>query len=65
MNLKFRSKIHAQACGSGAAKSSAGLGLSIVDTLARRMGAKLVLVSPPDGRRNGLEARLVWQTSSR
>ena len=51
--------------GSGAAQSGAGLGLSIVDTLARRMGAKLVLVSPPDGRRNGFEARLVWQTSSR
>jgi two-component system OmpR family sensor kinase len=51
--------------GSGAAESGAGLGLSIVDTLARRMGAKLVLVSPPDGRRNGFEARLVWQTSSR
>jgi len=51
--------------GSGAAQSGAGLGLSIVDTLARRMGAKLVLVSPLDGRRNGFEARLVWQTSSR
>ena len=51
--------------GSGAAQSGAGLVLSIVDTLARRMGAKLVLVSPLDGRRNGFEARLVWQTSSR
>ena len=51
--------------GSGAAESGAGLGLSIVDTLARRMGAKLVLSSPPEGRRNGFEARLVWQTSSR
>jgi len=51
--------------GPGAAQSGAGLGLSIVDTLARRMGAKLVLVSPLDGRRNGFEARLVWQTSSR
>jgi uncharacterized protein (DUF1015 family) len=48
-----------------AAESGAGLGLSIVDTLARRMGAKLVLSSPPEGRRNGFEARLVWQTSSR
>jgi len=51
--------------GSGAAESGAGLGLSIVDTLARRMGAKLVLSSPPEGLRNGFEARLVWQTSSR
>jgi signal transduction histidine kinase len=51
--------------GAGAAQSGAGLGLSIVDTLARRMGAKLVLSSPPEGRRHGFEARLVWQTSSR
>jgi two-component system OmpR family sensor kinase len=50
--------------GSGATGSGAGLGLSIVETLARRMGAKLVLVSPPEGRRNGFEARLVWQKSS-
>ena len=50
--------------GSGAAASGAGLGLSIVDTLARRMGAKLVLSSPPEGRRNGFEARLVWPVSS-
>ena len=50
--------------GSGAAASGAGLGLSIVDTLARRMGAKLVLISPPEGRRNGFEARLVWPVSS-
>ena len=51
--------------GSGAAESGAGLGLSIVDTLARRMGAKLELISPPEGRRNGFEARLVWRVSSR
>lgn len=51
--------------GPGAAASGAGLGLSIVDTLARRMGAKLVLSSPPEGLRNGFEARLAWQTSSR
>ena len=50
--------------GSGAAESGAGLGLSIVDTLARRMGARLVLISPPEGSRNGFEARLVWQLSS-
>jgi signal transduction histidine kinase len=47
----------------GAAQGGAGLSLSIVDTLARRMGAQLVLFSPPDGRRNGLEARIVWQAS--
>jgi two-component system OmpR family sensor kinase len=46
--------------GSGAAEIGAGLGLSIVDTLARRMGARLVLKSPPEGCRNGFEARLVW-----
>jgi two-component system OmpR family sensor kinase len=51
--------------GSGAAQSGAGLGLSIVDTLARRMGAKLVLTSPLDGRRNGFEARLVWPAAPR
>ncbi len=51
--------------GSGAAESGAGLGLSIVDTLAKRMGATLVLVSPPEGRRNGFEARIVWRVSSR
>jgi signal transduction histidine kinase len=49
--------------GAGAAQGGAGLGLSIVDTLARCMGAKLVLFSPPDGRRNGFEARIVWQAS--
>jgi hypothetical protein len=42
-----------------------GLGLSIVDTLARRMGAKLELSSPPEGWRHGFEARLLGQTSSR
>ena len=51
--------------GAGAAGSGAGLGLSIVDTLARRLGAKLVLISPVEGRRVGFEARLVWQSSSR
>ena len=49
--------------GRGATAGSAGLGLSIVATLARRMGAKLVLTSPPGGSRNGFEARLVWQVS--
>jgi two-component system OmpR family sensor kinase len=38
----------------------AGLGLSIVDTLARRMGARLVLASPPPGEARGFEARIVW-----
>ena len=46
--------------GAGAAGSGAGLGLSIVDTLARRMGATLVLMSPPDGQPTGFDARLVW-----
>ena len=51
--------------GSAAAESGAGLGLSIVDTLARRMGAKLELISPPEGCRHGFEARLVWRVPSR
>ena len=50
--------------GSGAVGSGAGLGLSIVDTLARRMGAKLVLISPPEGQTAGFEARLVWQAAA-
>jgi two-component system OmpR family sensor kinase len=51
--------------GSGAVGSGAGLGLSIVDTLARRMGATLVLLSPAQGQPAGFEARLVWQTAAR
>ena len=51
--------------GSAAAGSGAGLGLSIVETLARRMGAKLVLNSPPEGLRSGFEARLEWREKSR
>jgi two-component system, OmpR family, sensor kinase len=47
--------------GRGASGSGAGLGLSIVDSLARRMGARLVLKSPAEGRDRGFEARLVWQ----
>lgn len=46
--------------GPGSADSGAGLGLSIVDTLARRMGAELEFASPPQGQRCGLEARLSW-----
>jgi two-component system OmpR family sensor kinase len=49
--------------GAGAAGGGAGLGLSIVETLARRMGARLVLKSPLEGRDAGFEARLVWRTS--
>jgi two-component system, OmpR family, sensor kinase len=51
--------------GSGATAGGAGLGLSIVDTLARRMGAKLVLRSPPDGQRTGFEARLTWPVAAK
>ncbi|MBK9114634.1 MAG: HAMP domain-containing histidine kinase [Betaproteobacteria bacterium] len=47
--------------GSAAKGTGAGLGLSIVDTLARRMGARLVLTSPPAGHASGLDARLVWE----
>ena len=49
--------------GSGAAAGGAGLGLSIVATLARRMGADFEIQSPPEGRRHGLEARLTWPRS--
>jgi two-component system OmpR family sensor kinase len=51
--------------GAAAAGGGAGLGLSIVDTLARRMGAKLALMSPPRGQRVGFEARLEWPAASR
>jgi two-component system OmpR family sensor kinase len=47
-----------------AAPGGAGLGLSIVDTLARRMGARLELVSPPTGLARGFEARVVWDAAS-
>jgi two-component system OmpR family sensor kinase len=50
--------------GAGAGGTGAGLGLSIVETLARRMGAKLVLVSPLGGRSAGFEARLDWPPKS-
>jgi two-component system OmpR family sensor kinase len=46
--------------GSGAAGDGAGLGLAIVDMLARRLGARLVLHSPPGGEATGFEARLCW-----
>jgi len=45
--------------------NGAGLGLSIVDTLARRMGAKLLLRSPPTGETHGFEARIVWRHPTR
>jgi two-component system OmpR family sensor kinase len=51
--------------GAGAVGGGAGLGLSIVDTLARRMGAHLVLLSPAEGQRAGFEARLVWRTAAK
>ena len=50
--------------GARAGGSGAGLGLSIVDNLARRMGARLLLQSPPQGRRAGFEARLEWSGAS-
>ncbi len=46
--------------GTGAGGQGAGLGLSIVQTLARRLGAKLTLNSPAAGARCGFEARLSW-----
>ena len=46
---------------SSALGNGAGLGLSIVDTLARRMGARLLLRSPATGQSGGFEARLVWR----
>ena len=49
----------------GAKGAGAGLGLSIVETLARRMGAKLTLMSPGEGLTVGFEARLVWELAGR
>jgi two-component system, OmpR family, sensor kinase len=49
--------------GANARGTGAGLGLPIVDTLARRMGARLVLRSPAEGKSNGLDARLVWEVA--
>ncbi len=51
--------------GSATGGGGAGLGLSIVDTLARRMGAKLELTSPATGCSGGFEARLVWSQAAR
>jgi two-component system OmpR family sensor kinase len=51
--------------GAGAAGRGAGLGLSIVHSLARRMGAELVLASPATGQRAGFEARVVWLTGTK
>ncbi|MEO8508315.1 MAG: HAMP domain-containing sensor histidine kinase, partial [Betaproteobacteria bacterium] len=50
--------------GTRAAGSGAGLGLSIVDTLARRMGAQLVLRCSPSAPGTGFEARVIWPASS-
>lgn len=47
--------------GAKAEGEGAGLGLAIVETLARRMGARLVLASPATGQRKGFEARIVWE----
>ncbi|MFO1306517.1 MAG: HAMP domain-containing sensor histidine kinase [Burkholderiales bacterium] len=49
--------------GSGAPAGGAGLGLSIVATLARRMGAELTIESPGEGPRHGFTARLTWPAS--
>jgi len=46
--------------GAAATGDGAGLGLSIVDTLARRMGARLALRSPLQDKDGGFEARLIW-----
>ncbi len=50
--------------GRNAAGTGAGLGLSIVDMLAKRMGARLVLRSPPASQARGFEARIVWRRAS-
>ena len=50
--------------GKGAGGTGAGLGLSIVSILARRLGARLSLHSPPRGRPQGLEAQLLWSRAS-
>jgi two-component system OmpR family sensor kinase len=52
---RFRRAGNGSAVGLGA-----GLGLSIVSMLARRLRARLVLESPPAGAATGFEARLHW-----
>jgi two-component system OmpR family sensor kinase len=52
---RFRRAGNGSAVGLGA-----GLGLSIVSMLARRLRARLVLESPPAGAATGFDARLCW-----
>ncbi len=57
---RFRRAGNGSAVGLGA-----GLGLSIVAMLARRLGARLALNSPPAGAAAGFEARLSWPRSAK
>jgi two-component system OmpR family sensor kinase len=50
--------------GAGAEGGGAGLGLSIVETLARRLGARLMLASPATGQRTGFQATLIWDNGA-
>lgn len=50
--------------GTGAGQG-AGLGLAIVAMLARRLGARLTLRSPPPAAATGFEARLYWAEGER
>lgn len=61
---KLEALVKRFARGTRAAGSGAGLGLSIVDTLARRMGAQLVLRCSPAAQGTGFEARLMWPASA-
>jgi two-component system OmpR family sensor kinase len=53
-------KRFARGAGASGRDAGAGLGLSIVDMLARRMGAVLELASPRAEGRGGFAARLLW-----
>ena len=47
-----------------AQRAGYGLGLSIVNTIAHKHGAELVLASPPPGAAHGFEATLVLQSAA-
>ena len=47
-----------------AQRAGYGLGLSIVNTIAHKHGAELLLASPPPGAAHGFEATLVLQSAA-
>jgi two-component system OmpR family sensor kinase len=49
----------------GSDRAGYGLGLSIVGTIADKLGARLELSSPPPGAASGFEARIVLRPANR